>query len=99
MGGDLWLESVDVTAVAEQVTFQWITAVSFFIVQLESTVLTVVTIHMVVFVHRDNPDGLLRALGWEDRLVAGGTLGSKNRVVIFDTIDVVLHIHCERHSI
>lgn len=39
VGGDLRLEPVDVTAVAEQVTFQWVTAVTLFIVQLETTVL------------------------------------------------------------
>lgn len=32
VGRDLWLQAMDVAAVAEQVTIQWITAVSLFIV-------------------------------------------------------------------
>lgn len=96
---DLRLEPVDVAAVTEQVSFQWVTAVVLFVVQLETTVLTVVTLHMVVLVHRNNPDGFLRALGWKDGLAAGGTLWSKNCVVVFDTVNVVLNIHSERHSI
>lgn len=40
VGRDLWLEAVDVAAVAEQVSIQRVTAVSLFIIQLEATVLT-----------------------------------------------------------
>lgn len=39
VGRDLRLQSVDVAAVAEQVAFQWITAVALFIIQLKTTVL------------------------------------------------------------
>lgn len=39
VGRDLWLQSVDVAAVAEQVALQWITAVALFVIELKTTVL------------------------------------------------------------
>lgn len=70
VGWQLRLESLDVAVVAEKVAFERIAAVTFLIIQLKTTILTVVALHMVVLVHRNNPDGLFRTLGWKDGLIA-----------------------------
>lgn len=53
------LQSLDVTAMAQKVALQRITAVALLIVQLQTTVLTVIALHMVVLVHRNNPNCFL----------------------------------------
>lgn len=72
---------------------------AFLIIELQATVLTVVALHMVVLVHGHHPDGLLGALCWEDWLVTGSTFWCKNRVVVFDTVNIVFHIYSEGDSI
>lgn len=55
----LGLKPLDVAAVAEQVSLQWVTTMALLVVQSQTTVLTVVALHMIVSVHRDNSNSLL----------------------------------------
>lgn len=57
--GTLGLKPLDVTAVAEQVSLQRVTAVTLLVVQCQTTVLTVVALHMIISVHRHNSNSLL----------------------------------------
>lgn len=50
------------TGVTKQMVIQRVTAMPIFIVQFHPTVLAVVTFHMVILVHRHNPNGLIRPL-------------------------------------
>lgn len=53
------LQPLHVAGVTEQVVLQRITAVAIFIIELQTTVLTVVTLHVVVSVHGHDTDGLI----------------------------------------
>lgn len=85
--------------VTEQVILQWIAAVTVLIIELQTTVLTVVALYMVVSVHGHNSDGLIRALWWKDRKATGCTLGGQHLVIVSDTVDLVLRVHSERNPI
>lgn len=78
---------------------QGVAAASILPAQLQPAVLTVIAFHMVVSVHGHHTDGGLTALCREDRTGTGGTLWCKNRVVISDTVDVVLHVHSEGYPV
>lgn len=86
-------------AAAQQVALQGVAAASILPAQLQPAVLTVIAFHMVVSVHGHHTDGGLTALCREDRTGTGGTLWCKNRVVISDTVDVVLHVHSEGYPV
>lgn len=45
--------------VTEQVVLQWIAAVTVLVIELQTTVLTVVALYVVVPVHGHNSDGLV----------------------------------------
>lgn len=45
--------------VTEQVVLQWIAAVTILIIELQTTVLTVIAFYMVVSIHGHNSDGLI----------------------------------------
>lgn len=83
----------------QQVAFQGVAAASILPAELQPAVLTVVALHVVISVHGHHTDGCLAALCREDRTGTGGTFWCKNRVIISDTVDVVLHIHSEGHPI
>jgi len=53
------LQSLDMAGVTEQVVLQGIAAVTVFIIELQTAVLTVVALHMVVSVHGHDTDGLI----------------------------------------
>lgn len=85
--------------VTEQVVLQWIAAVTILIIELQTTVLTVVALYVVVSVHGHNSDGLIRTLWWKYGKTTGCTLGGQHLVIISDTIDLVLRVHGERNPI
>lgn len=53
------LQPLDVAGVTEQAVLQGVAAVPVFIIELHTTVLAVVTLHMVVSVHGHHTDGLI----------------------------------------
>lgn len=53
------LQPLDMAGVTEQVVLQRVAAVTVFIIELQTAVLAVVTLHMVVSVHGHNTDGLI----------------------------------------
>lgn len=60
--GAAWLYVLQMAGVAEKVTVERVTAVTFFIIQLHLTFLTVIAFHMIVFVHGNDSNGFIRPL-------------------------------------
>lgn len=83
----------------QEVALQGVAAASILPAELQPAVLAVVALHVVISVHGHHTDGCLTALCREDRTGTGGTFWCKNRVIISDTVDVVLHVHSEGHPI
>lgn len=88
-----------VASPAEQVPLQGIAAASLLPTQLQPTVLTVVTLHMVVSVHGHHTNGCLTALCREDGTGTGGTFWCKHRMIVSNAVNVVVHIHSEGNPI
>lgn len=98
-GGGVGLDVFEMAGVAQEMPVQRVAAVALLVVQLHVAVLTVVALHMIVFVHGNHTDGLVRSLRGQNGLAAGGTLWSQDSVVVFDAVDPVLCVHGEGDSI
>jgi hypothetical protein len=58
-GRRAFVQPLDMAGMAEQVVFQRVAAVTIFIIELQTTVLTVVALHVIVSVHGHHTDGLI----------------------------------------
>lgn len=61
-GGEAGLDVLQVAGVAEQVAVQGVAPVTLFVIQLQLTILTVITLHVIVLVHGHHSDSFVRAL-------------------------------------
>lgn len=67
--------------------------------QETATILTPVAVNMEITIQSHNPDSLLLAWGWHDRLLAHRTSGSKFLVEVLNAMNEATSIHGERDPI
>lgn len=88
-----------VAGLAEDVSVQWVAALVVSLRQEAAAILTPVAMHMEITIQSHNPDSLLLARSWHDRLLAHRTSGGKFLVEVLNAVDEAASIHGERDPI
>lgn len=88
-----------VAGLAEDMPIQRVAALVISFRQETTTILTPVAVNMEITIQSHNPDSLLLAWGWHDRLLAHRTSGGKFLVEVFNAVDEAASIHSERDPI
>lgn len=88
-----------VAGLAEDVSIQRVAALVISFRQETTTILTPVAVNMEIAIQSHNPDSLLLAWGWHDRLLAHRTSWGKFLVEVLDAVDEAASIHGERDPI
>lgn len=84
-----------VAGLTEDVSIQRVAALVVAFGQETATVLTAVAMNMEIAIQSHNPDSLLLAWGWHDRLLAHRTSGGKFLVEVLNAVNEATSIHGE----
>lgn len=88
-----------VAGLTEDVSIQRVAALVVSFRQETTTVLTAVAMNVEITIQSHNPDSLLLAWGWHDRLLAHRTSGGKFLVEVLNAVNEATSVHSERDPI
>ena len=84
---------------AEEVLPKWVASLVRFIRQLHVAHLADIAVDVEIFLHGNHSHGFFGALHRCDTFTTGGTLWGKNPMEVVDTVDLVVEVNGERHTI